>query len=817
MAYPHSRGLYVAVVLSLGVAGPIATAFADDEQSGTLSEIVVTARRYEELLQDVPASISVLNERQLEDRNINDAANLAVYTPSLSANIAFGEDNASFSLRGFQQDIGTSPTVGVYFADVVRPRGGFGGSTEHGGEGAGPGLFFDLENVQVLKGPQGTLFGRNTTGGAILLVPKMPTDKFEGYAEVSGGNFGMEETQAVLNVPVSDRIRIRMGFDQKKRDGYLENTSGIGPSAFEDINYRAARFAVDVTVTDAIDNYTIATYSQSDTAGVGAKLVACEPNSPAPGAILLTQFACPQVQREAGSDYYDIANDDPIAHSYVRDSQVINRTTWQIDDKFTLKNIASYSRHYAELASSLFGTDWFIPSALTFGAFAIPTGALAGTHLNFTSSDMPPGMPQSYEQATTEELQIHGVSLQGKLDWQAGLYFEYNFPKGLSGTSSGTLLNCTSIALLQCTDPLSAILGSTGNASRRFGTLSWRDYAAYSQGTYSITDWLKAEAGVRYTYDLQFDDITRQLFYFGAVPGVGPLSMECEPPNPNANCLVADRQTSHAPTWVLNLEATPWDGINTYAQYARGYRQGGIMATGPIGLQKYGPEHVNTYEVGVKSTFKGVIPGFVNVAVFYNDLTDVQVQGSLVNRSFGIPLNAAIQNAGAAKIWGFEFEAAVKPITRVTVNAAYTYLHSRLEQANSIFFPTGPYEEFVPTGSVGGPLAFTPQNKFTIEVNYALPVEDTLGKITLGTNYTYTSSIIYQAGPLGATPAYGLLNANINWQSVLQKPVDLEFFMTNALDRHYSQFNDDFYVAAGFSIETPGEPRMFGARARVHF
>ena len=165
----------------------------------------------------MPASISVLNERQLEDRNISDAANLAVYTPSLTANIAFGEDNASFSLRGFQQDIGTSPTVGVYFADVVRPRGGFGGSTEHGGEGAGPGLFFDLQNVQVLKGPQGTLFGRDTTGGAILLEPKMPTDKFEGYAEVSGGNFGLEETQAVLNVPISDRIRVRLGFDQKKR------------------------------------------------------------------------------------------------------------------------------------------------------------------------------------------------------------------------------------------------------------------------------------------------------------------------------------------------------------------------------------------------------------------------------------------------------------------------------------------------------------------------------------------------------------------------------------------------------------------------
>ena len=141
---------------------------AQDRASVT-QDIIVTARRTEERLQDVPISITVFNQEELANRNVVNAQDLAAYTPSLSANGNFGSENSSFAIRGFAQDIGTAPSVGVYFADVVAPRGASNGLPS--GDGAGPGAFFDLQNVQILKGPQGTLFGRNTTGGAILLVP----------------------------------------------------------------------------------------------------------------------------------------------------------------------------------------------------------------------------------------------------------------------------------------------------------------------------------------------------------------------------------------------------------------------------------------------------------------------------------------------------------------------------------------------------------------------------------------------------------------------------------------------------------------------
>src|SRR5206468_466331 len=145
-------------------------------------------------------------------------------TPSLSVNQRFGPEKAAFAIRGFVQENATAPSVGVYFAEVTAPRVQAG--TASGGT-APVGSFMDLENVQVLKGPQGTLFGRNTTGGAVLLVPKKPTDRYEGWIEGSAGDYDMWRLQGVLNVPLNDKVRARFAVDRNKRGGYMKNHSGI--------------------------------------------------------------------------------------------------------------------------------------------------------------------------------------------------------------------------------------------------------------------------------------------------------------------------------------------------------------------------------------------------------------------------------------------------------------------------------------------------------------------------------------------------------------------------------------------------------------
>src|SRR6185312_6688465 len=172
----------------------------------------------------------------------------------LSTNNRYGADNTTWTIRGFTQEQRTTATVGTFFADVVMPRGS--GATP-GGEGAGPGALFDLANVQVLKGPQGTLFGRNSTGGAVLLVPRKPTDKLEGYVEGSVGNYDMLRAQAVLNIPLADTFKVRLGVDRQKRDGYLKNVSGIGVKDYNDIDYVAARLSIVADLTPDLENYII--------------------------------------------------------------------------------------------------------------------------------------------------------------------------------------------------------------------------------------------------------------------------------------------------------------------------------------------------------------------------------------------------------------------------------------------------------------------------------------------------------------------------------------------------------------------------------
>jgi iron complex outermembrane receptor protein len=799
----------VAMAICVAVAWSVPGRTADTGQSDVseLSEVVVTARRVEERLQDVPMSITVLSQQDLTKYNISGAGDLAAYVPALSVQNQFGPDASSFVIRGFSQDIGTSPTVGTYFADVVAPRGGFGGSTLHAGEGAGPGSLFDLENVEVLKGPQGTLFGRNTTGGAILLVPQKPTEKFEGYLEAGGGDYSMERVQGVINLPVNDRIRLRAGFDQQKRDGYMINISGIGPRDFNDISYTAARLSAVVDITPNLENYTIASYTNSNNNGQDTQVEAC---NAALG--LLGQLTCAQLAREgAARGPYTIDNSIPNAGAHTRQWQVVNTTTWNASDAVTFKNIASYSSLRVLNATGLFGDNFQLPT---------PGGVYP---LGFTAEDQPPNTPLSSQASVTEEPRFQGHALDGRLEWQAGLYYEYSYPIGVSGSSGPNTVSCTNFLYLLCYDSLGALAGAegfVGNVGRRYGKVSYRDYGAYAQDTFAITPQLKLTTGVRYSYDVTSTDTFRYSYYFPTSnypPAVSTPVRACEPGVSTPNCLILDHQTSHAPTGEVNLQYSFTDDLLTYAQYARGYRQGGILSTGPIDNTTYEPEHLNAYELGVKTTFKGAVPGNLNIAIFYNDFSKQQIQGTFVSSNPGVPPNAGILNAGKSRIYGLDMDSSIRPTSWLRITAAYTYLDSKLVQITQQQ-PNGIYNLFGPNEPQGSELTFTPHHKLSITPTILVPVPENLGKVSFGATYLYTDrQLVSNTGPYAYLPATHLLNLNASWASVARLPLDLEFFMTNVTDVHYASYVDNFVNLFGLTAQSFGPPRMYGGRMRYHF
>jgi iron complex outermembrane receptor protein len=814
---------FLLLATSMLAATPLQAQEAGADDTGT---IIVTARRVEEKLQDVPISITVLSQESLAKRNIFSAADLGAYVPSLSTNSQFGPEKSSFVIRGFTQEGKTSPSVGVYFADVVAPRS-FGGTTS--GNGAGIGSLFDLQNVQVLKGPQGTLFGRNTTGGAILLVPQKPTAKLEGYVEGSLGNYDMHRVQAVLNVPLSDSVRIRAGIDWHERDGYLKNKSGLGPSDFHNVNYVAARLSVVADLTSNLENYTIGSYSKSDTNGDTPKLASCTlpatvGGAPiglaAPLAAALNPFACAQVARSAarGDGFWTVENSNPDPYLKIEQWQVINTTTWQASDNLTVKNIISYAQYREKASFSLFGDNYLFPA-----------GPLAGQLFTRTIELHPGTSGYNSQQSTfTEEFQLQGTALNDRLTWQAGAYFELSKPLGFNTGLTGIFLNCTDTAKFICTNPLGFGTISGSNVKDTFN-----NKGLYAQGTYKLTDKLNLTGGIRYTID-QMTDIAQNLNILVPTSGTGvPFCQNlvqfhgATPTTPlfissPSQCETSTKRTWKKPTWLLELDYKPMDDLMVYAKWARGYRQGSINSNN-IGFEVVGPESVDTYEIGAKTSFHGAMPGYFNIAAFYNNFRDQQIAvNPVIAAAYNgiIPQSQPIVNAGKSRIWGIEVDASVRLFPGFTLDAAYAYLDTKLQ---SITPPPLPiyYSAVFASATPGDPLALSPKNRVTLTGTYVLPLDESVGKVSLGATFTHTDA--NRAVSPSVSQAFfmlkesNLVNVNVNWRNVLGKPVDLSFFMTNVTNEKRFVYPATSLLTIGGEGGHVNQPRIFGFSLRYHF
>jgi len=815
----HACRLFATTALAFCLATPALAAGPDENQMG---DIVVTARRVEERLQDVPISMTVFSQQQIADRNIVIASDLAAYTPSLAVNQRYGPEKASFAIRGFNQDIGTSPSVGVYFADVVAPRAA-GGTVS--GNSAGAGSFMDLQNVQVLKGPQGTLFGRNTTGGALLLVPQKPTGELEGFVEASVGDYGMRRGMGVLNVPLAETFKVRVAVDRNKREGYMKNRSGIGPDDYNDVNYFAARLSIVADLTPDLENYTVASYSNSFGHGYGQRIVLCERNPAlrAGGKLLTAQAACDQIDRQAarGDNLFDVDIDKPDAFVKIRQWQVINTTTWKASDTLTVKNILSYAEYRERSAYSLYSDNFSV------------TAPFPSAGAKFRAIDLyAPARGNTAAQSTfTEELQLQGNSSDGRLNWQAGAYVERSRPIGFSDMSTAIYLNCTDVRTLQCTNPMGVGFVSASSTQHEFDSNGF-----YAQGTYRLSDSFSVTGGIRYTIDKTtgIGESTR-LF---VVPGSTTPLRVCDdtlrfnrPDGPDADTLpdflpVADKGEcrnvipvkSKRPTWLIGLDYKPSEDILIYAKYARGYRQGGVSMTN-VGLETWGPEKVDAYEIGAKTSFRGPVRGYFNIAAFYNDFQDQQVFGGLIGKPGGPIGGAGITNAGKSRIQGVELDASAFFFDSLRIDLGYTYLDAKVVSLTPPVLPAdSPFLEFTPSALEGSPLTLSPKNRVALTGTYTLPLPDSVGAVSVGATFVHTDKQVANAGvPLGTLPATDVLNLNLNWNGALGSPVDLAFFVTNVTNEVYPVNVGGVFNSGGFESYMMAPPRMYGFRIRYSY
>jgi iron complex outermembrane receptor protein len=744
----------------------IQPAFAQDagapsaaKSSTDIGDIIVTARRTQESQQRVPIAITTFSQEALNQNRIESLSDLQQYIPSATTSGFQNANQQFFTLRGQGETglatgggAGGGPAVVGYLSEVPVPI-------------AGPGLYYDLQSVEVLAGPQGTLFGRNTTGGAILFEPRRPSFDVDGYAQVTVGNYNRREFVGAFNVPiVNDKVALRVAGQLGRRDGYTNDV--VSGRDYDNRNYNAARAELLVKPSDKVENYFIANYVDYREHGPGNVLLAVNP--------LLQPGLVPYLAIQQSRDvrHIQLSTHELNQGRFVN---LINKTTFSLTDDITLKNIVSYSRQQTRRQDDEDGSPFVVVDSI---------GSQPGTW----NIDL---------RTITEELQLHGKTLGGLLDWQVGgFYDDTKNPANQTFTQQ---------------------FGTSFNNNYR-SDLADRSKAIYGQVALdlkSIAPGLKFTAGWRHTWDWTYEGAALA-GGASATPKAGdPCFTRLNATYPNCFISASAKHDGDGYTFGFDYQASR--STLLYVVTRQGYKSGGfnIIAAvlGDTGSPffTYKPEKVRDLEGGIKTDWHlGGVHGRTNLAMYDSWYSDAQVLTAAVVAGSPQGLTA---NAASANIWGIELENIVKPTPSLELNLTYSYLDAR-------------YRNYVtPLGQdlTHTPYPYAPKNKLAIGARVRTPLPSAIGELWLGANYAYQSKVYVGIGsfgigsPANTQAAYGLLNLRADWTHVLGSRLTLSAFVTNATNKVYQVTAEDFYNATGTSVAVFGEPRMFGGSVRYDF
>lgn len=724
------------------------------EASIGLQEVIVTARRREENEQNIPVAVTALSSKDLQLVSDPEALNSKV--PSLSVGSTNGNrDSANFNIRGQGQAFGGSePAVVTYFAEVPSVT-------------AGPGTFFDLQDIQVLKGPQGTLFGRNTTGGAVLIEPVRPSTDFNGYVDLSTGNYNLAHTQAAVNLPlIGDVLMLRAAVDINRRRGFTRDAvTGVD---YDNTHYNGYRVGVLWRPSESLENYTVLTASDSETHGTGTVLFSVNPTSLA--AIFFPNLPLLLAEQQArGPRITSLSTPDP--YSQEKNFGVTNITTWHFTEKTTLKNVLGYRRYVHRDNADIDGS-------------AAPLVDYVRKPVYSSGSSTPPS-----QKAYSEELQLQGSALD-HVNYVVGAYAEYIKPEADSDKDYIIELG---------TGPVIQQALNTDHS-----------YAGFGQGEYDFAPWiegLKFTAGARYTSDKREQETSQ---YF-----ITPDA--CLLTDAPQGCRLTSAARFHATTWNTSLSYQLTPQTLTYLAARRGYKSGGFNANALLSTDRsFDPEYVRDVELGLKSDFSiNGMPARLNAAAYRAIFTNIQ-NNAVISESPG-QVQSVTRNFGNGLIWGGELEATLVPVRGMTLTASYA-----LTEAH--------YTNFTVPGPAGPidlshlPFSNSPKGKAAITARYSTP-ELSWGQADLSINYTYQSRVEFLiplapdvGDPQLGQNGYSLLNMRADWNNVFGSLVDLGVFVNNLTDKVFKIFENPFYpTPVGITGGSYGEPRMYGIEARYRF
>jgi iron complex outermembrane recepter protein len=781
-----------AVRLALGL-GLTQTAVAqDDADAGVLAEVTVTAQFREQNVQQTPLAITAISADMLEARNQTNLAEVTSQAPNVTLKpqgAAFGPSMGA-SIRGvgqFDFNPALEPGVGIYVDDVYFAT--LTGSILD---------LLDLDRVEILRGPQGTLAGKNSIGGAVKLFSRKPEGK-GGYLSGTYGSRDRLDLRGSADFAIAENLFARLSGVSKQQRGYIQRRDygcdfpdsgvpilvSVGQDCVLGYNgevaYTALRGQLRWVAGDNVEINTAVDYTEDDRDAAGGVLVqttaTVNPNvQPRQGVttLPLSAFVPPPGSYYNYASYYNpagtytrLANpgagattpmDETRADGRVRFEGWGASTTidWTITDTLSLKSISAY-REY----DSYFANDNDLSplaSSLGYG------------DLEFDSF--------------SQELRLNGALLSdNRLEYTLGAF--YMDQTSIYATTQDLRYSAASLTQFQGDDPINA-----------------DTIAFFAHTSYKATDKLTLNAGVRHTDEHKDYTFSRRTRTGALHPALGAIDG------------VTTNYDGKKWDYRANAQYQWTDTLMSYVQYATGFKGGGVSPRPFSAAQAvpFDPEELESYELGIKSDlFDRRVR--VNLSAFFSEYSGVQLtRSSCPEFGVGLPC-AVIANAGDADVKGVELETVMRPIDRLSIDASFSKLDFKYTSINPDAGgpgrPTGPQFGMRP--------AYVPETKWSAGIQYEIPL-GTKGTLTPRLDVSYQGDLFTNGsnGPTNLIEAYTLSNARVTWRNT-DETWESSLEVTNLSDKYYFLTRFDQFTLTGISDGQPGRPREWALTFKRKF
>ncbi len=708
--------------------------------SRKIEEVVVTAQKRSQRLQKVPVAITALTSKQLVNSGVTSATGLANHVATLTVAEGGGGTLLPF-LRGVGNPDavnGNESSVAVYLDDVYVSR-----LDQAFLE------LYDINRIEVLNGPQGTLFGRNASAGLLNIITRDPSSTFQGSAAVGYGNYNTTTEKLYLSGPVATGVAANISvLNGWQGEGWGRNITSNAPVGYNDPLIVRSKWLFDLSSTTRLR--VSADYSQSS-----SDLGAYTNNIPG------TSVGSP--------DFYSLApyNRAPVRHSPVG-----------FYDEQNYYPLQTHKRG--------FGGSARLDQDLGFAEFSSITGYRQNAEdyqVDGTYSPEP-GLAyalNSHSRTFTQEFQL--ASKPGSVvDWIAGLFYLNEFasyePTGITGPG---------LAI----DVLGGAFGPVLPHGSEVGLYSHertKDYAAYGQTTIHLPFSTNLTLGIRYTIDdLDGGGNTRV-----GVPGIGVF-----------NTPAKDSAEFQEPSFKFGLDHSFGNNLLTYISVSRGFKAGTYNLL-PFSAPPTKPEQLTAYEIGAKST---LLDGrlLLNGAFFYYNLGDPQVQEVVNHLIF-------LANAGSAQVLGGELQAEYVILPGLTARAGGAYLDSHYTNfPNAPFYtpnPDPPYGSLSTAGNADGKqLPEAPKFAFNFGFNYDTAFS--WGRLNFNQNYAFRGSFYFSPDNFIHQKSYGLLDASVTYMLPNNDHWSLRAYGKNITGTRYYIGGEENSGSEGF-VYAPGAPAIYG-------